>query len=150
MKPSLLQVSHNLQRPRVKREARVQRSQLSGNPSARSLSVTKHQSFPRHQTSSVEPHLPALKSRSPEPHPRGFAAYANSSFAYEADLQKLETLIDRNETARNGLLQVQARIVEIGVSKAIRRQPLDSILEEGQFSERFKGTKAFKLPPIYV
>ena len=118
------------------------KSSLRQAPSMRSLSVSKskEQSFLRNFNHSVEPHLPVLKSRSPEPlPPNSLNISTNSSISYEADLQRLEKLISRNQSARNGLLQVQARIMEIGVSHAIRKN-LEKIDEESR--------RDLKLPPL--
>ena len=55
--------------------------------------------------------LPPLHTRSPEHQPRCL---------YEDDLQRLEELMNKNCSARLGLLKVQARIMELDTHTALR------------------------------
>ena len=132
MKSNIAKISSIYKRKPQQRRAKLAQSRAQ-NPSLRSLSVIKYKEnqFLRQQNNSVEPGV-QQKSRSPLP---SLNVSVNSSFSYEADLQKLETIISRNQSARNGLLQVQTRIMEIGNALKLRR--LDTIEEH-----------PFKLPQI--
>ena len=124
-----------------KRAAKLAQPKVQ-NPSLRSLSVIKYKenNFLRQHNHSVEPNA-LNKSRSPDPLP-SLNVSVNTSFSYEADLQKLEKMIIRNQSARNGLLQVQTRIMEIG--NALKMKKLDKIDELSNFMTR----KELKLPQI--
>lgn len=122
---------------------------LSTNASFRSLSVAKQpeQLFLRNNARSVELILPSLKSRSPEPIEFLGRELRNSSVSYEADLQKLESLVTRNQSARNGLLDVQTRIMQLKTNAALKSNThLESIHES---DENYKGPRRLlKFPPI--
>jgi len=81
--------------------------------SDRSTSVVKAREELRKEASSVEPRLPFLKVKDNSP-------LNSSSCSFENEFNRLESLFNRNYSARNDLLSVQKRIVDLNVKNIIR------------------------------
>mmetsp|Transcript_19897 Transcript_19897/g.19916 ORF Transcript_19897/g.19916 Transcript_19897/m.19916 type:complete len:154 (-) Transcript_19897:3-464(-) len=151
-------------------------SPIQEDPSLRSISVLKpreEQLSLRNETKSVEPpKLPSINSRSPEPFtPKHNKTLFSTASSFDSDFQKLELLVNRNNSARHNLLTVQQQIMELGV-KQIMKEKFQSIEEDpenyvkieenlphhghenrgihfvGARKEQFPVRRAFKLPPI--
>lgn len=114
--------------------SKLKASQIPTDPSLRSLSVLKNREemiHMRNESRSVEPPwLPTIKSRSPEPFsPRQNKTLFSTASSFDSDIQKLEILVNRNNSARNNLLTVQQQIMELGI-KQIMNQKFQSIDEK--------------------
>lgn len=96
--------------------------------SLRSISVNrrkeKHQ-YLRNNTRSTEPYLlPSIKSTTPDMRTptKSVLKLSTLDLTFEEDIRRLDTLISRNQTARNDLLSVQKQIIDLGVKQLIKNR----------------------------
>ncbi|CAG9324643.1 unnamed protein product [Blepharisma stoltei] len=82
----------------------------------------------RFETKSVEPLiLPPIREKSLEPiSKKADNSLLSASPTYDEGFQRLEFLVNRNHSARNNLLSVQQRIMDLGVSNLIKSKKFQS------------------------
>lgn len=117
--------------------------------SNRSLSVLKpREKYSRLDSRSVEPpDYSYAKTRSPEPFSPLHSINQNSSINADIDYQRLEYLVNKNNSARKNLLSVQQQIINLNTNQKLRhkKQILPEIDENINYEDINKPNLTSKL-----